>query len=50
MTWPADRAWCVVDPHFATIGASAAAIADILTDSSIDTVDDDPRVDPPRYL
>ena len=51
--WPADRAWCVVrdvDPHFATIGASSAAITDILADSSIDTIDDDPTVDPPRYL
>ena len=51
--WPADRAWCVVrdvDPHFATIGASAAAISDIPADSSIDTVDDNPTVDPPRYL
>ena len=51
--WPADRAWCVVrdvDPHFATIGASAPAITDILADPSIDTVADDPTVDPPRYL
>jgi hypothetical protein len=50
VTWLADRAWCVADPQFATIGASAAAITDTLADSRIDTVDDDPRVDPPRYL
>lgn len=52
-SWPADRAWCVVrdvDPHFATIGASSAAIIDILADSRIDTVADDPTVNPPRYL
>ncbi|MCZ4535765.1 hypothetical protein O4159_09880 [Gordonia terrae] len=51
--WPADRTWCVVrdvDPHFATIGASSAAITDILADSSIDAIDDDPTVDPPRYV
>lgn len=51
--WPADRAWCVVrdvDPHFATIGANAAAITDVLADPRIDVVDDDPTVDPPRYI
>ena len=51
--WPADRAWCVVrdvDPHFATIGASAAAITGLLANPLIDTVDDDPTVNPPRYL
>lgn len=51
--WPADRAWCVVrdvDPHFATIGAGDAAIAEILSDPRIDVVDDDPTVNPPRYL
>ena len=50
--WPADRAWCFtedVDPHFATIGASAAAIADLLRDTRIDTVADDPDVSPPFY-
>ena len=51
--WPTDRAWCVVrdvDPHFATIGASSAAITDVLADPRIDTINDDPTVDPPRYL
>ncbi|GAB40594.1 MULTISPECIES: hypothetical protein [Gordonia] len=50
--WPADRAWCFtedIDPHFATIGASAAAIADLLRDTRIDTVADDPDVSPPFY-
>ena len=50
--WPADRAWCVsrdTDPHFASIGASAAAIADILADARIDVVEDDPDTNPPRY-
>jgi hypothetical protein len=39
--WPADRAWCVandVDPHWAGIGGSAAAIADLLADSLLDAV------------
>lgn len=39
--WPADRAWCIVgdvDPHFAGIGGSTAAIADVLADPQIDTV------------
>src|SRR5699024_4953922 len=39
--WPADRAWCVtndVDAHYAGIGASAAAIARILTDPDLDVV------------
>lgn len=51
--WPADRAWCIVrdvDPHFANIGASATAIAEILADAGIDAVDDDPKIDPPRYV
>lgn len=50
--WPADRAWCFTedtDPHFATIGASAAAITDLLRDTRIDTVADDPDVSPPFY-
>ncbi|WP_287003679.1 MULTISPECIES: hypothetical protein [Gordonia] len=50
--WPADRAWCFtedVDPHFATIGASTAAIASLLRDTRIDTVADDPDVSPPFY-
>ena len=50
--WPADRAWCIVrdvDPHIATIGASTAAITEVLSDPRIDTVDDPPDIDPPRY-
>ncbi|MFW0783151.1 hypothetical protein AAFP35_01400 [Gordonia sp. CPCC 206044] len=51
-TWPADRAWCItddIDPHFATIGASHPAITDLLNDSRIDIVEDDPESYPPRY-
>ncbi|WP_018178083.1 hypothetical protein [Jongsikchunia kroppenstedtii] len=50
--WPADGAWCVtndVDPHFATIGGSSEAIADLLREKRIDVVPDDPAVDPPFY-
>lgn len=47
--WPADRAWCItndVDPHFATIGASADAIDRIVADQRIDAVLDDPAREP----
>lgn len=50
--WPADRTWCVtcdVDPHFATIGGSAEAIAATLALTEIDVVVDDPDVEPPYY-
>jgi hypothetical protein len=50
--WPADRAWCVardVDPHFATVGATAGAIAHLVADSRIDVVADDPGREPPYY-
>jgi hypothetical protein len=48
--WPADHAWCVakdVDSHFAGIGASVAAIDDLVADARLDAVLADPRV---RYL
>lgn len=51
--WPADRARSVVrdvNPHFATFGASSLAVTNILADPHVDTIDDDPTVDPPRYL
>lgn len=50
--WPADHSWCLandVDPHFATIGASCAAIEKVLADPRIDAVADDPAQEPPHY-
>jgi hypothetical protein len=50
--WPADRAWCVtfdVDPHWAGIGAAAAAIEDLRTDPRLDVVLADPEDRPPAY-
>jgi hypothetical protein len=49
--WPADRAWCFasdVDPHWAGIGGSTAAI-EALVNSSLDLVAADPAVKPPTY-
>lgn len=50
--WPADHAWCLandVDPHWAGIGANAAAIAQLMADPLLDVVPADPRDDQPRY-
>ncbi|WP_205709610.1 hypothetical protein [Kineococcus siccus] len=50
--WPADRAWCLtkdVDPHYAGIGASGAAIEDLLVRSGLDLVLSDPADTPPHY-
>lgn len=50
--WPADHAWCVtgdVDPHFATIAGTAAAIDAVLGIEGLDIVRDDPDVEPPFY-
>lgn len=50
--WPADRAWCVahdVDPHFASIGADAEAIALLVADRRLDAVPDDPSREPPYW-
>ncbi|MET4046302.1 MULTISPECIES: hypothetical protein [unclassified Rhodococcus (in: high G+C Gram-positive bacteria)] len=47
--FPADHAWCItndVDPHFATIAATAEAIDEILGNDQIDTVLDDPDSEP----
>ncbi|EME16461.1 hypothetical protein [Rhodococcus triatomae] len=41
---------CDVDPHFATIGGSAAAIAATLALTDVDVVVDDPDVEPPYYF
>jgi len=43
--WPADHAWCIaadVDPHWAGIGASAAAIEGLLQAPGLDCVPADP--------
>lgn len=51
--WPADHEWCVtqdVDPHFAAIGGSAAAIEALRAEPDLDLVADDPAVDPPFYF
>ena len=50
--WPADHAWCVandVDPHWAGIGASAAAIDELVNDPHLDVVPADPRESQPFY-
>lgn len=49
--WPADHAWCLakdVDPHWAGIGGSQAAI-DALINSSLDVVPARPTDDQPVY-
>jgi hypothetical protein len=41
MAWPADRSWCLasdVDPHWAGIGASAAAVDALLAEPGLDVV------------
>lgn len=43
--WPADHAWCVandVDPHWAGIGASTAAVDELLRVDGLDIVRADP--------
>ena len=50
--WPADRAWCVandVDPHYAGIGGSAAAITRLLEVPGLDVVRADPDAEQPAY-
>jgi len=50
--WPADRAWCLtrdVDPHYAGIAASAAAIEELLAQPQLDVVLADPAEVPPHY-
>jgi hypothetical protein len=50
--WPADHAWCVahdVDPHYAGIGSTADAIADLLAHSGLDVVLSDPRLEQLHY-
>ncbi len=53
MVWPADRAWyvaCDVDPHWAGIGASRAAVDALVSDRRLDAVRADPRARQPTYF
>jgi hypothetical protein len=50
--WPADRTWCIardVDPHFAGVGATAAAIDDLRARPGLDVVLLPPGTEPPFY-
>ena len=50
--WPADHAWIFVsdvDPHWAGIGASRAAITELLDDPVLDIVTADPQDLQPYY-
>lgn len=50
--WPADHAWCVafdVDPHFAGVGASTAAIAELLGHPGLDAFPASPDAPQPHY-
>ena len=50
--WPADHAWCFtsdVDPHWAGIGASRAAVDTLLADPALDVVPARPEERQPTY-
>jgi hypothetical protein len=50
--WPADRSWCLandVDPHWAGIGASTAAIDELLRVAELDITRADPTEPQPEY-
>ncbi|MFW7413522.1 hypothetical protein [Demequina sp. SO4-18] len=50
--WPADRAWCIaadVDPHWAGVGATEAAIEALLGDPGVDSARADPAQRQPTY-
>ena len=50
--WPADHAWIFVsdvDPHWAGIGASRAAIEELIDDPVLDVVAADPNLTQPYY-
>ena len=50
--WPADHSWCFVsdvDPHWAGIGASTAAIGQLLAHPALDVAAADPRDPQPSY-
>lgn len=51
--WPADHAWCVafdVDPHWAGIGGSGEAIAELLACPELDVATASPEDSQPFYL
>ena len=50
--WPEDRAWCIaadIDPHWAGIGGSRAAINELVALSTVDVVHADPSEKQPFY-
>ena len=50
--WPADHTWCFasdVDPHWAGIGASRAALDPLLQDRELDVVLADPALPQPTF-
>lgn len=50
--WPEDRAWCIaadVDPHWAGIGGSRAAVNELVALSTVDVVHTDPSEQQPSY-
>ncbi|MBW4716759.1 hypothetical protein [Saccharothrix obliqua] len=50
--WPADRSWCFtadVDPHWAGIGASRAAVDALVREPGLDVVPASPGETPPAY-
>ena len=52
IAWPADRSWCFVrdvDPHFAGIAASHAAVAALLAEPDLDVVPAHPSENLPTY-
>lgn len=52
LAWPADRSWCFtkdVDPHWAGVGGSHAAIDALVDDAVLDVVRARPGEDPPAY-
>ncbi|MCD5355015.1 hypothetical protein [Kineosporia mesophila] len=51
--WPADHAWCVardIDPHWAGIGASEAAVEELMAVPGLDIVRADPTQAQPHYF
>lgn len=51
--WPSDQAWCVakdVDQHWMGIGATEAALEDLLWEPRLDVVKADPAQQQPFYL
>ncbi|WP_127479407.1 hypothetical protein [Nocardioides pantholopis] len=50
--WPADRRWCLtkdVDPHWAAVGGSAAAVRSLVEDERLDAIRADPSAPVPAF-